>query len=823
MTASFLPRKLAALALACTVAFVEVAIAVFCRWLLVTRFHLDSKNFQAWTETTPPVEVLAALACLVCFLLAAGMAFSTLLYAGGELAQSQVLMRLTARTTLHVVKNAFEQARQKAAIATASSLATTAILSSGAVPAAASPPPPPQYASVAVTEHPKTDHGTTVDIEKGDYLIGIAQQSLMDREGSPVSSETAEEFLWEVVLPHPQNTEFRPNPDRIYPGQRVFIPRSGDVGEAESAGSGDVGEAESAGSEDVGEAESAGSEDIVQFVFWAGLLAALGFFFPRARARWFQHRSSFSLTAVLNFLDAHVPTEVISGLVAVLWDGEAVRVVFRDSCVEPPDGWVAGLDGKTWETREYEQFMTGKKNGETTRTSGFFPCESSPERQCWIDVRSLGVLSVTGDNPQSWLAYMAVQASLVAETKVLVAGLPEISQEIATSYGMFLLDPNAGIIEDAVAKLKVAVDNGSSVLLFAGKSVKSAALYKAQHSGVGVLAQGSHDSYWELLLGKEKGTLVYSESNGTEGGSNGAEERLVFRRSQRDVFDIGKNAAQESLLSSVEEKESDPHVKVSVLGPVRVTNKEGAALSLDPNVQLLFYIVLGPRPVQIGHLAELFGLNPDLQEHQTKVRGRLTRLRRTLQLFTGDQNSFVVAVKKNDLFYGYEPTSEVGTDLDVFLRRVAVADTALANSDLSVFKQAVWDALELVRGVPWSGLPEDWNDTWIFNPEDERPVSIAEIEEMIVRLVRVYVKNEMDHDAAVAVLTKGLLGCPWDQGLWELRIGVCDTLVELESLRETIENAFCGEDHEDDALLYELTTVLENRRALLEELSESFL
>jgi len=52
---------------------------------------------------------------------------------------------------------------------------------------------------------------------------------------------------------------------------------------------------------------------------------------------------------------------------------------------------------------------------------------------------------------------------------------------------------------------------------------------------------------------------------------------------------------------------------------------------------------------------------------------------------------------------------------------------------------------------------------------------------------------------------------------------VCDTLVELESLRETIENAFCGEDHEDDALLYELTTVLENRRALLEELSESFL
>jgi len=187
-----------------------------------------------------------------------------------------------------------------------------------------------------------------------------------------------------------------------------------------------------------------------------------------------------------------------------------------------------------------------------------------------------------------------------------------------------------------------------------------------------------------------------------------------------------------------------------VLGPVRVTNKEGAELSLDPNVLLLFYIVLGPRPVQIGHLAELFGLNPDLQKDQTKMRGRLTRLRRALQLFTGDQNSFVVAVKKNDFFYGYEPTSEVGTDLDAFLRRVAVADTALANSDLSVFKQAVWDALELVRGVPWSGLPEDWNDTWIFNPEDERLVSIAEIEEMIVRLVCVYVENEMDHDAAVA-------------------------------------------------------------------------
>ncbi len=212
-------------------------------------------------------------------------------------------------------------------------------------------------------------------------------------------------------------------------------------------------------------------------------------------------------------------------------------------------------------------------------------------------------------------------------------------------------------------------------------------------------------------------------------------------------------------------------VEVAILGPLLITGPDTTNPRPQLN-QLLVYLALHRRPVASERLWE--AVWPDRTYNGHTLRNRMSDLR----AYIGQHVSYQAKA--------WQLTDGVGCDWARF-QALAVGgpDHQLA-------------ALALVRGRPFQDTPNDW-----IHLEGQH----AEIEAAVVDLALLVGQRALDSgefDTARAAATAGLLGCPYDERLYQLGMKAAagrGATGEIRALRRQLEQTLDEELEPDDSLL----------------------
>jgi len=212
-------------------------------------------------------------------------------------------------------------------------------------------------------------------------------------------------------------------------------------------------------------------------------------------------------------------------------------------------------------------------------------------------------------------------------------------------------------------------------------------------------------------------------------------------------------------------------VDVAILGPLVITGPDTKNPRPQLN-QLLVYLALHRRPVAPERLWE--AVWPDRPFHSHTLRNRVSDLRSYIGQHISYQGK------------AWQLSPEVGCD---WARFQALA-TGSPDEQLA--------ALALVRGRPFEDTPNDW-----IHLEGQH----TEIEAAIVDLalgVGQQALDAGDFDTARAAATAGLLGCPYDERLYQLGMKAAagrGATGEIRALRRQLEQTLEDELEPDDTLL----------------------
>jgi DNA-binding SARP family transcriptional activator len=238
-----------------------------------------------------------------------------------------------------------------------------------------------------------------------------------------------------------------------------------------------------------------------------------------------------------------------------------------------------------------------------------------------------------------------------------------------------------------------------------------------------------------------------------------------------------------------EKKESSKLVPtVNIMGPVEIL---GLLQRSDRRIveELLVYLVLHDRrhlrvgQIQIG-LRPVGSKRPEISAKT--LRNYLYELRRCV----GSEHLPEASAREGYLIQG------VPCDWVTFQHLAREADAVGGTAAIALRTEA----LALVRGTPFEGLPDDAFE-WVDEEGLINQITVA-VATCALRLATDHLKAE-DYDAVTGAARAGYRGAPYDYGLWEVGARALDAKGDRAALKSWMAEAATKLDAEDVARIWD--------------------
>lgn len=226
----------------CSLRATALVISEAVALLLFLRLPLPSVEWSqpvGWLQRVPPEDAVIALVRLAALGIAGYLLVMTALYVVASLSRVPALMRAVRLATLPAVRHLLDGAVAAAIVAAPASMASVGAATTPASATAASPTAhvyvpvaagdaPAQYTPIPAGDAPAQPANAAYVVRRGDSFWSIAADEVATRQSVPVEQVSEAEIsrYWRALIELNASSIISGNPNLIYPGESLQLPRS---------------------------------------------------------------------------------------------------------------------------------------------------------------------------------------------------------------------------------------------------------------------------------------------------------------------------------------------------------------------------------------------------------------------------------------------------------------------------------------------------------------------------------------------------------------------------------------------------------------------